>query len=158
MKSTIFKRPNKYGYIVGCLFIAAFATQVPADDKCSAVVASVNDAGFSDSVSVTCSGGHAHIVSDTYPEHELMTGIVGSNEQVPVPAKEYSAPIPLIPELGATPQTRDAALGVAVNGVPIYDYTAGGEMSIDDLSHHQTKHDTLLTQQLDQCGGHAGRA
>ena len=35
---------------------------------------------------------------------------------------------PLTPVLGSTPQTRDAALGVAVNGVPIYDYTGGGEM------------------------------
>lgn len=57
-----------------------------------------------------------------------MTGIVGTNEQLPVPA-EYSAPIILTPKLGDTPLTRDAALGVAVNGVPIYDYTAGGEMS-----------------------------
>jgi hypothetical protein len=58
-----------------------------------------------------------------------MTGIVGSNEQLPVPAKDYAAPIPLQPELGEMPQTRDAALGVAVNGVPIYDYTGGGEMT-----------------------------
>lgn len=86
-----------------------------------------------------------------------MTGIVGTNEQVPVPAAGYSAPIPLQPTLGDTPQTRDAALGVAVNGVPIYDYTGGGEMTANDLLHHQSQHDTLLTLQLDVCGGHAGR-
>ncbi|MCZ4259140.1 YHYH protein [Sulfitobacter sp. G21635-S1] len=86
-----------------------------------------------------------------------MTGIVGTNEQVPVPARDYSAPIPLTPSLGTTPQTRDAALGVAVNGVPIYDYTGGGEMTVEDLYHTQTEHDTLQTQQLDVCGGHAGR-
>lgn len=53
--------------------------------------------------------------------------------------------------------TRDAALGVAVNDVPIYDYTGGGEMSQVDLAHHQARHDTIQTGQLDLCGGHAGR-
>jgi len=157
MKSAVFIILSKYVYSAGFFLAASFAIHAHANDNCAAVKASVNEAGFSDSVSVICSDSHAHIVSDTYPDHELMTGIVGSNEQVPVPALEYSAPIPLNVALGATPQTRDAALGVAVNGVPIYDYTAGGEMSIDDLHHHQTRHDTLLTQQLDHCGGHAGR-
>jgi len=46
---------------------------------------------------------------------------------------------------------------VAVNGVPIFDYTGGGEMSAADLHHHQTRDDTILTQQLDTCGGHAGK-
>ena len=136
-----------------------FTTPVAAhddNDHCAAVTASVNDAGFSKEVTVTCSESQALITSDTYPDHELMTGIVGTNEQLPVPA-DYTAPLPLKPSLGTSPLTRDAALGVAVNGVPIYDYTGGGEMSEKDLYHHQTQHDTLLTQQLDVCGGHAGR-
>jgi len=126
------------------------------EDHCAAVQRSVDLAGFSDSVDVRCDGDHAFIISDTYPDHEMMTGIVGTNEQVPVPA-EYAAPVRLKPQHGNTPKTRDSALGVAVNGVPIYDYTAGGEMSQSDLHHHQLKHDTLLTNQLDICGGHAGR-
>lgn len=140
------------------LILSGFAA-VPAmahDDHCSAVTASVADAGFDDSVTVTCTDDHAIISSDTYPDHELMTGIVGTNEQVPVPA-EYGAPIILNPVLGDRPLTRDAALGVAVNGVPIYDYTAGGEMTEADLAHHQAHHDTFQTKQLDVCGGHAGR-
>ncbi len=126
------------------------------DDHCAAVRASVSDAGFADEVTVTCIDDHAIISSDTYPDHEMMTGIVGTNEQVPVPA-QYAAPILLDPILGTAPLTRDAALGVAVNGVPIYDYTAGGEMSAADLAHHQAQHDTVQTGQLDLCGGHAGR-
>jgi hypothetical protein len=126
------------------------------EDHCAAVKASVEDAGFSDSVTVTCTADHATLTSNTFPDHELMTGIVGTNEQIPVPA-EYGAPIILAPELSDTPLTRDAALGVAVNGVPIYDYTGGGEMSEADLAHHQAQHDTLQTGQLDVCGGHAGR-
>ena len=146
------------GAILIALFAALF-TVAPAqahDDHCKAVQESVFLAGFADSVNVDCQGGYAVIKSDTYPDHELMTGIVGTNEQIAVPA-EYAAPIRLTPTLDGTPKTRDAALGVAVNGVPIYDYTGGGEMSQADLYHYQSRHDTLTTQQLDTCGGHAGR-
>ncbi len=132
------------------------ATAHDDDQHCSAIMSSVTEAGFGAEVTVTCHDNQASISSDSYPDHELMTGIVGTNEQLPVPAL-YSAPVLLNPSLGSTPITRDAALGVAVNGVPIYDYTGGGEMSKQDLYHHQTKHDTLLTKQLDSCGGHAGR-
>jgi len=124
--------------------------------RCDAVRASIEDAGFAGDVAVTCEGGRALIASNTYPDHPKMTGIVATNEQVAVPAN-YAAPIPLSALLGTDPLTRDSALAVAVNGVPIFDYTGGGEMSQDDLYHHQTQHDTLITQQLDQCGGHAGR-
>lgn len=148
--------------LVGAAFSSAASSLTPAlaheaELHCSAVKESVEEAGFANTVDVSCEDGAAIITSNTYPDHELMTGIVGTNEQVPVPAKNYAAPIPLAPELGDTPQTRDAALGLAVNGVPIFDYTGGGEMSADDLLHHQTQHDTLLTHQLDVCGGHAGR-
>lgn len=146
-------------YACGFAALLAWLSVVPthaSDDHCTAIQQSVSQAGFADRVGVDCQGNFAIISSDTYPDHELMTGIVGTNEQIAVPA-EYAAPISLIPEPGDSPQTRDAALGVAVNGVPIYDYTAGGEMSQADLHHHQTKHDTLLTKQLDICGGHAGR-
>ena len=140
-----------------CLMLSLFThTATGHEDHCAAVMASVEDAGFANSVTVTCSDTHATLTSDTYPDHEMMTGIIGTNEQVPVPA-EYGAPILLEPVFDGVPLTRDAALGVAVNGVPIYDYTGGGEMSEADLAHHQARHDTLQTGQLDICGGHAGR-
>jgi hypothetical protein len=142
---------------VTALFVMVGASTAAAhEDHCTAVMQSVADAGFDDSVAVTCTATHAIVESDTYPDHEMMTGIVGTNEQVPVPA-DYAAPILLAPTLGTNPLTRDAALGVAVNGVPIYDYTGGGEMSQADLAHHQAQRDTLQTEQLDVCGGHAGR-
>ena len=126
------------------------------DGHRTAIAGSVEAVGFADSVRVACGGEHATIQSQTYPDHELMAGIVGTNEQVPVPI-DYRAPIILAPKLGSVPLTRDAALGVAVNGVPIYDYTVGGEMSLADLAHHQARHDTIQTRQLDICGGHSGR-
>jgi len=124
---------------------------------CEKVKNSILEAGFEDKVSVYCKNGTASLSSKTFPDHEMMTGIIQTNEQVPVPAKSYHAPIPLESSLSTSPKTRDAALGIAVNGVPIYDYTGGGEMSDEDLHHHQARHDTFQTKQLDKCGGHAGR-
>ena len=43
---------------------------------------------------------------------------------------------------------------MAVNGVPIYDYSAGGEL---DPTQYDEAYDTLLLGQLDVCNGHAGR-
>lgn len=152
--------PLKHHPLSSAMFLCLCTTPVLAHDpssQCEAVIASVEDAGFSDRVTVTCENGHALISGDTYPDHELMTGIIGTNEQVPVPAPGYTSPIPLAPVVGAEPHTRDAALGVAVNGVPIYDYTAGGEMSLEDLGIYQADLDTVTTGQLDECGGHAGR-
>lgn len=156
------KLKHPYEVFAGTAFLIGAISLSPAfahdeSDHCEAIKLSIEAAGFSDVAKVTCENGNAIITSKTYPDHTLMTGIVGTNEQIPVPAKDYAAPIPLAPVLGSTPQTRDAALGVAVNGVPIYDYTGGGEMSLDDLKHHQAQHDTLQTEQLDVCGGHAGR-
>lgn len=142
--------------LTSLMLSAPFVNAHDENAHCAAITASVNEAGFNNEVTVSCADNQAVISSDTYPDHELMSGIVGTNEQLPVPA-DYAAPIPLKPSLGSSPVTRDAALGIAVNGVPIYDYTGGGEMSDEDLYHHQTQHDTLLTQQLDVCGGHAGR-
>ena len=58
--------------------------------RCADVTASVNDAGFGEKVSVDCADGKAVIHSNSYPDHILMTGIVGTNEQVPVPAEGLS--------------------------------------------------------------------
>ncbi|MEL6298846.1 MAG: YHYH protein [Pseudomonadota bacterium] len=125
--------------------------------RCATIKESVADAGFAGKVTVACDARKAELISDTYPDHDLMNGIVGAIEQVPVPAHNHAAPVALEPRLTARPKTRDSSLGVAVNGVPIFDYTAGGEMSGEDLKHHQEEHDTLLRKELDTCGGHAGR-
>ncbi|APX13495.1 hypothetical protein [Tateyamaria omphalii] len=74
-------------------------------------------------MTVTCTDAHATRTFDTFRDHQMMTGIVTTNEQVPVPAYHW-APILVAREWNGTPLTRDAALGVAVNGVQIYDYLA----------------------------------
>lgn len=122
--------------------------------RCQTIQQSVSEAGFEQSVKVVCDENYAYIASSTYPKHQMMTGITGTNEQIPVPAKDYAAPIKLTPKKAKTLTSIDAAVGVAVNGVPIYDYSSQGEL---DVSQYDAKHDTLVLGQLDNCGGHAGR-
>jgi len=130
------------------------ASQSIDSPQCDAIRSSVNDAGFEQNVTVTCDTEYAYLISSTYPEHPLMTGITGSNEQIPVPAKGYAAPIKLHPSKADRLTTIDAAVGVAVNGVPIYDYSSQGDL---DVHEYDAEHDTLVLGQLDNCGGHAGR-
>ncbi|KZN43634.1 hypothetical protein N474_20445 [Pseudoalteromonas luteoviolacea CPMOR-2] len=121
--------------------------------RCERITQSVALSPESD-VTVTCDANYAYVTSDTYPDHDLMNGITATNEQIPVPAVGYAAPIKLEPHTAANPTTIDAALGVAVNGVPIYDYSAAGEL---DLFNYDPSIDTVKLGQLDNCGGHAGR-
>lgn len=123
-------------------------------ERCEAIKESVRDAGFADQVQLSCDSDYAYVSSSTYPDHELMNGITGSNEQIPVPAPGYRAPIRLNPASSEKLTTIDAAVGVAVNGVPIYDYSSQGEL---DPYHYDPQHDTVRLGQLDNCGGHAGR-
>ena len=132
-------------------------TTLSPSEHCAAVIASVMEAGFEDEARVTCHADRALIHSDSYPSHEMMTGIVGTNEQIPLPAPGYHAPVHFNSAFTGTPQTRDSSLAIAVNGIPIFDYTVGGELSIDDLYHHQPHIDALGLQQIDICGGHTGR-
>ena len=69
------------------------ASTLSPREHCDAVIASVADAGFTDEAEVTCDDEYAYIHSDSYASHEMMTGIVGTNEQIPVPAHGYFVPI-----------------------------------------------------------------
>lgn len=130
------------------------APPVDAGDRCSVVKASIDEAGFGAEATVRCDEKYAYIAGDTYPDHAKMNGITGTNDQVPVPAPSYVSPIALSPTRAAKVTTIDAALGVAVNGVPIYDYTSQGEI---DPAVYDPRADTKLTGELDQCNGHSGR-
>lgn len=126
----------------------------PTRDRCTVIMRSVQEAGFGAKVTVTCDGAYANIASDTYPDHVKMNGITGTNDQVPVPAPGYVSPIVLAPVHANSPTSIDAALGVAVNGVPIYDYSSQGALELDA---YDPKFDTKLTGELDLCNGHSGR-
>ena len=123
--------------------------------RCAAIRKSVEDAGFTARVSVNCDDPkYAKVYSDTIADHPMMNGITGTNDQVVIAARGYMSPITLSPSRNPKPVSIDAGLGVAVNGVPIYDYTSQGTNALDV---YDAKGDTLLTGELDYCGGHAGR-
>jgi hypothetical protein len=89
--------------------------------------------------------------------HTMMVGISnhGWQQQVPIPQcyiGNNAWPIPLNPVLSANPIPVDSihftrgAIAIAVNGVPIFNY------------HTNTGVDSYLDGQLDNYGGHCGRA
>jgi hypothetical protein len=127
---------------------------ITASQRCALISASITAAGFGGAVAVTCDDTYAYLASDTYPAHTKMTGIAGTNDQVPVPAPGYRSPVRLAPVRGSAPISIDAALGIAVNGVPIYDYSSQGNV---DLTIYDPAADTVITGELDACHGHAGR-
>ncbi len=87
--------------------------------------------------------------------HSMMTGIISWQQQVPIPQcyiKPNAWMIPLNPVVAAVPIPVDSihftrgAIAVAINGIPIFNY------------HTNTGVDSYLDGQLDQWGGHCGRA
>lgn len=128
-----------------------------AEEHCKAVIASVSEAGFDDEAWVSCNYGRALIHSDSYPDHKVMEGVVGTNEQIPWPAPGYFAPVKFNPAFSGVPQNRDSSMAVAVNGIPIFDYTVGGNLDTEDLFYHQPHLDAMTRQEIDSCGGHAGK-
>lgn len=130
------------------------AVDAAPGSRCDVIRSSIEAAGFGAQVKVTCDAKYANLASDTYPAHVKMNGITGTNDQVPVPAPDYVSPIALAPVKATKPTSIDAAVGVAVNGVPIYDYSSQGTL---DPSVYDPKFDTKLTGELDLCNGHSGR-
>ena len=103
---------------------------------------------------VTCDSTYAYISSLGLTTAPVMNGITSTNLQVPTAVNFLGAnawKIPLNPAVTATPTSVvDGPLGVAINGVPIFNpCTQGGCV---------TGGDTKVLGQLDTCNGHAGRA
>ena len=111
-------------------------------------------ASKSGTASVSCDGTYAYISSLGITTAPMMNGITSTNLQIPIPQNFQGAngwKIPLNPALAATPTSVvDGPLGVAINGVPIFNpCTQGGCV---------TGGDTKVLGQLDNCNGHSGRA
>lgn len=99
-----------------------------------------------------------YVESKGIPDHTMMVGITGWQQQVPIPQCYTEAngnnawSIPLNPVIAGTPVPVNqyhflrGAVALAVNGIPIFNpYTNTGV-------------DALLDGQLDNWGGHCGRA
>ena len=111
-------------------------------------------ASKSGQASVSCDSTYAYVGSNGITTQPMMNGITSTNLQFPIPTNFNGAnawKIPLAPAIAATPtNVVDGPLGVAINGVPIFNpCTQGGCV---------TGGDTKALGQLDTCNGHAGRA
>ncbi len=109
---------------------------------------------FAKSVKVFRSGKYYLIESNGIPDHQMMVGIKAWQQQVPTPhpyTGTNSWPIPVTPAISKTPISAKnhflrGAIAVAINGVPIF----------NALTNKGT--DAYLTGELDDWGGHCGRA
>ena len=103
--------------------------------------------------SVGCDATYAYIASSGLATHAMMDGITASNLQIPLGQNFYGSnawKIPLNPTIAATTTTAvDGPIGVAINGVPIFNPCKQGGCSNGD---------TKVLGELDVCNGHAGRA
>ena len=111
---------------------------------------------FTDEVSAfSCTDSQFSFQSQGLPDaaHPLMVGIVGNNQQFPAPHNlEFS--LPRHPEMASSPtQTVAGAIGVAINGVPIFDPGTQGP----PLAQTGKPVTAAAAGELDACGGHAGR-
>ena len=109
---------------------------------------------FSKSVKVFKSDKYYLIESSGIPDHQMMVGIKSWQQQVPTP-QPYSGvnawPVPIKPVIATNPiSARDhflrGAIAIAVNGVPIFNAL------------NNRGDDAYLAGELDNWGGHCGRA
>jgi phosphatidylethanolamine-binding protein (PEBP) family uncharacterized protein len=103
--------------------------------------------------SVSCDSTYAYVGSNGLATHTMMNGITASNLQVPI-AQNFNGAnawkIPLAPAIAASTVTaNDGPIGVAINGVPIFNPCKQGGCQNGD---------TKVLGELDVCNGHAGRA
>ena len=111
---------------------------------------------FTDEVkNLRCTPTQYRFESSGLPDetHVMMRGITATNQQYPS-THAYEITIPLNQRMAATPTpTVPGAIGIAVNGVPLFDPGTQGKI---DPNTGRSPH-TYDVGELDECGGHAGR-
>ena len=123
----------------------------------SALGASATLPGFSkfaDTVKITKGSAYYLVESSGLPAHSMMTGIKSWQQQIPTP-QPYSGTnawsIPIKPVISKSPMSAKnhflrGAIAIAVNGVPIFNAL------------NNRGDDAYLVGELDDWGGHCGRA
>lgn len=117
---------------------------------------SCDQACYTEEVSnVSCSGDKVTFNSKGLPHHShaLMTGITATNQQFPTP-HDYDFSIKRNPTQNTNPTpTVAGAIGVAVNGIPLFDPSTQGPI----VAATGKPPSAFEEGELDTCGGHAGR-
>ena len=109
---------------------------------------------FAETVKVSKNGTYYLVESSGLPSHSMMVGIKSWQQQIPTP-QPYSGSnawsIPIKPVISKTPMSAKnhflrGAIAIAVNGVPIFNAL------------NNRGDDAYLVGELDDWGGHCGRA
>lgn len=110
---------------------------------------------FADKVTVRFDNDFLYVESRGMPDHPMMTGITAWQQQVPLP-QNYTGdnawriplnPVPARDPMSAKENFFRGAIALAVNGVPIFNPIK-----------NDGRTDTLKAGELDEWGGHCGRA
>jgi hypothetical protein len=123
-------------------------TGTPPNDNVPAIAESfLKFAG----VNVSWDDEFLYVEGNGLPDHPMMIGITSWQQQVPLPQDftgDNAFQIPLTPEYLEVPESSwvSNSIAIAANGIPIFHYlTQSGE-------------DAYLNGELDEYGGHSGRA
>ena len=103
---------------------------------------------------VKCSNRAIEFKSKGFPaaSHIMMEGITVTNQQIPQ-THSYQFFITKNPEVSARKTIPDSgAIGVAINGIPLFDPATQGP-----VNPATGKRPSSYPEELDKCGGHAGR-
>lgn len=117
---------------------------------------------FGKSVSIMCDTKWMYVSSLEVPNDEMMVGITGWNQQVPLPfvmsdvlATMWKIPLKPVYSKVTSATTGVGATALMVNGVPLFNATKPARDN--NQSVYQPSTDPLLTGELDRCDGHSGR-
>ena len=126
----------------------------PEITKAAQTVTLPGFSSFADRVKVFKNSKYYLVESDGLPDHGMMVGIRSWQQQIPTPqpyAGTNSWPIPIKPVISKNPISAKnhflrGAIALAVNGVPIFNAL------------NNRGEDAFLAGELDEWGGHCGRA
>ena len=110
---------------------------------------------FKSTVKTRSDADYFYVESNGLPDHQMMVGITAWQQQVPMPQKYTGSnawqiplhPVPAKEPMSAKDNFFRGAIAIAVNGIPIFNPIK-----------NDGRTDTLLAGELDNWGGHCGRA
>ena len=134
--------------------LALFGELLVNSSASAATTSLAGFARFADSVKVTKNSKYYLVESSGLPAHSMMVGIKSWQQQIPTPQPYTGAnawPIPIKPVISKSPISAKnhflrGAIAIAVNGVPIFNAL------------NNRGDDAYLVGELDDWGGHCGRA